>query len=58
MRDHAESAQTWTAAVQEHEAVLKALQAGDPIAAQTAMRAHLLASEERWVSGALKRGED
>lgn len=58
MRGHAESAQTWTAAVQEHEAVLKALQAGDPIAAQTAMRAHLLASEERWVSGALKRGED
>jgi len=58
MRGHAESAQTWTAAVQEHEAVLKALQAGDPIAAQTAMRAHLLASEERWLSGALKRGED
>ena len=56
MRGHAESAQTWTAAVQEHEAVLRALQAGDPIAAQTAMRAHLLASEERWVSGALKPG--
>lgn len=58
MRGHAESAQTWTAAVHEHEAVLKALQAGDPIAAQTAMRAHLLASEERWISGALKQGTD
>lgn len=56
MRGHTESAQTWTAAVQEHEDVLKALQAGDPIAAQTAMRAHLKASEERWISGALKQG--
>ena len=54
MRGHAESAQTWTAAVQEHETVLRALQAGDPIAAQTAIRAHLMASEERWMSGALK----
>jgi GntR family transcriptional repressor for pyruvate dehydrogenase complex len=54
MRGHAESAQTWTAAVQEHETVLRALQAGDPIAAQTAIRAHLMASEERWISGALK----
>lgn len=55
MRGHTESAQTWTAAVREHEAVLKALQAGDPIMAQTAMRAHLLASEERWLDGALKQ---
>ncbi|MFL9869635.1 FadR/GntR family transcriptional regulator [Paraburkholderia fungorum] len=58
MRGHTESAQTWTAAVQEHEDVLKALQAGDPIAAQTAMRAHLGASEQRWISGALKQGTD
>ncbi|TAL98289.1 MAG: FadR family transcriptional regulator [Paraburkholderia sp.] len=55
MRGHTESAHTWTAAAQEHEDVLRALQAGDPIAAQTAMRAHLRASEERWISGALKR---
>jgi GntR family transcriptional repressor for pyruvate dehydrogenase complex len=55
MRGHTESAQTWTAAVREHEDVLKALQASDPIAAQTAMRAHLRASEERWISGALKQ---
>lgn len=58
MRGHTESAQTWTAAVREHEDVLKALQAGDPIAAQTAMRAHLKASEERWISGALKQDTD
>lgn len=58
MRGHTESAQTWSAAVVEHEAVLKAMQAGDPIAAQTAMRAHLLASEERWISGALKQDSD
>ncbi len=55
MRGHAESAQTWTVALLEHEAVFKALQAGDPIAAQTAIRAHLMASEERWLNGALKQ---
>ncbi|GAB2899226.1 FadR/GntR family transcriptional regulator [Paraburkholderia jirisanensis] len=55
MRDHTESAKTWTDAVREHEDILRALQSGDPIAAQTAMRAHLRASEERWISGALKR---
>ncbi|BCF94755.1 MULTISPECIES: FadR/GntR family transcriptional regulator [Paraburkholderia] len=58
MRGHTESAQTWTAAVQEHDEILRALQAGDPIAAQTAMRAHLRASEERWISGALKQEAD
>ncbi|ACC75377.1 FadR/GntR family transcriptional regulator [Paraburkholderia phymatum] len=58
MRGHAESAQTWTSAVQEHELVLKALQSGDPIAAQAAMRSHLMASEDRWMSGALKQGAE
>ena len=58
MRGHTESAQTWTEAMREHEAVLRALQAGDPISAQTAMRAHLKASEERWISGALKQDTD
>jgi GntR family transcriptional repressor for pyruvate dehydrogenase complex len=56
MRGHAETAQTWTEAVQEHEVILRALQTGDPVAAQTAIRAHLMASEERWMSGALKQG--
>jgi GntR family transcriptional regulator, transcriptional repressor for pyruvate dehydrogenase complex len=58
MRGHAETPQTWSVAVREHEAVLKALQAGDPIAAQTAMRAHLLSSEERWINAALKQGAE
>lgn len=44
-----ESTRTWKAALAEHEAVLAALEARDPIAAQTAMRAHLRASTLRWV---------
>ena len=56
IRGHSESPETWAAAVREHEQILKALQAGDPIAAQTAMRAHLQASEERWIGGALQHG--
>jgi len=58
MRGHAENPQTWTAAVQEPENVLQALQAGDPIAAQTAIRAHLRASEARWIEGGLKAEPD
>lgn len=58
MRGHSESPQTWTAAVHEHEDILRALQAGDPIAAQTAIRAHLRASEERWINGSLKTDAD
>jgi len=44
-----ETARTWRAALLEHEAILKALDARDPIAAQAAMRAHLKASAVRWV---------
>jgi GntR family transcriptional repressor for pyruvate dehydrogenase complex len=44
-----ESTRTWKTALQEHEAILTALQARDPIAAQSAMRAHLRASAMRWV---------
>ncbi|CAH2906569.1 MAG: Predicted D-glucarate or D-galactorate regulator, GntR family [uncultured Paraburkholderia sp.] len=57
IRDHSESTETWSAAVREHEEILKALQTGDPIAAQTAMRMHLKASGERWIAGALQQGE-
>ncbi|MPW22662.1 FCD domain-containing protein [Paraburkholderia sp. CNPSo 3157] len=53
IRDHSESTETWSAAVREHEEILKALQTGDPIAAQTAMRMHLKASGERWIAGEL-----
>jgi GntR family transcriptional regulator, transcriptional repressor for pyruvate dehydrogenase complex len=44
-----ENTRTWKAALMEHEAILKAVEARDPIAAQAAMRAHLKASAVRWV---------
>jgi GntR family transcriptional regulator, transcriptional repressor for pyruvate dehydrogenase complex len=44
-----ESTHTWQAALNEHQAVLKAVEARDPIAAQAAMRAHLEASATRWI---------
>jgi GntR family transcriptional repressor for pyruvate dehydrogenase complex len=44
-----ESTRTWKVALKEHEAILKAVEARDPIAAQAAMRAHLNASALRWV---------
>jgi len=44
-----ENTRTWKLALAEHEAILKAVEARDPIAAQAAMRAHLKASAIRWV---------
>ena len=44
-----ESPRTWKAALKEHEAILRAVEARDPIAAQAAMLSHLRASELRWV---------
>lgn len=44
-----ETARTWKAALLEHEAILKGVEARDPIVAQAAMRAHLKASTLRWV---------
>jgi GntR family transcriptional regulator, transcriptional repressor for pyruvate dehydrogenase complex len=46
-----ENTRTWHSALKEHAAILRALEAGDPLAAQAAMRSHLKASEERWVGG-------
>jgi GntR family transcriptional repressor for pyruvate dehydrogenase complex len=46
---HSESGQTWATALQEHEAILRALEKCDVLAAQTAVRSHLQASEQRWV---------
>lgn len=45
----AESLRTWRAAVDEHEVVLRALEAREPQAAAAAMATHLRASEERWL---------
>jgi len=42
---------TWNAALKEHESILHALEARDPLAAEAAMRSHLKASEQRWVGG-------
>ena len=48
MSSRLESTRTWKAALGEHEAILAAIEARDPIAAQVAMRAHLKASALRW----------
>ena len=45
----AESQQTWAAALHEHEAIVAALEHQDVLLAQTAMRAHLDSSRQRWV---------
>jgi GntR family transcriptional repressor for pyruvate dehydrogenase complex len=44
-----ENARTWNLALKEHEAILRAIEARDPLAAQAAMHTHLKLSEERWV---------
>lgn len=49
IRSRFETQRTWKAALKEHEAILKAVEARDPIAAQAAMRSHLKASTQRWV---------
>ena len=48
MSSRLENTRTWKVALQEHEAILAAVEARDPIAAQAAMRAHLKASALRW----------
>jgi GntR family transcriptional regulator, transcriptional repressor for pyruvate dehydrogenase complex len=40
---------TWRAAEAEHEAILAALAAADPLRAEAAMRHHLQCSAERWL---------
>ncbi|MDO1582949.1 FadR/GntR family transcriptional regulator [Rhizobium oryzicola] len=49
MRGRFETPETWFAALQEHEAILTALDMRDPLAAQAAMHAHLTASRRRWL---------
>ncbi|WP_322028929.1 FadR/GntR family transcriptional regulator [Paraburkholderia sp. J76] len=48
---HAETRQTWVAALAEHEAIYRALEDRDPLAAQSAIRSHLKASATRWIEG-------
>lgn len=44
-----EDKDTWNFALQEHEAILAALEAKDPLLAQSAMHSHLDSSRRRWV---------
>jgi GntR family transcriptional repressor for pyruvate dehydrogenase complex len=46
---HAETRQTWLAALGEHKAIFRAFEGCDPLAAQAAMRTHLKESEARWI---------
>lgn len=48
MSGQVESTYTWQAAVGEHEAIYRALEARNPQAAAAAMCSHLLASHGRW----------
>ncbi|RQR32756.1 FadR family transcriptional regulator [Burkholderia sp. Bp9143] len=45
----AESKQTWAKAFDEHESILHALENGEVLMAQAAMRTHLYASQRRWL---------
>jgi GntR family transcriptional repressor for pyruvate dehydrogenase complex len=49
LRSRYENSRTWRAAVKEHLAVVRAIEARDPLGAQAAMLTHLKASELRWV---------
>lgn len=44
-----EDKDTWAFALQEHEAILAALEAKDPLLAQAAMHIHLESSRRRWI---------
>lgn len=44
-----ESKQTWAKAFEEHESILHALENAEVLMAQAAMRAHLYASQRRWL---------
>lgn len=49
LRTKFEDRDTWTHALEEHEAILTALEARDPLLAQAAMHRHLDSSRRRWV---------
>ena len=49
MRNRLEGRPTWDAALAEHEQILRCLSLRDPLAAESAMRAHIRAAADRWV---------
>jgi GntR family transcriptional regulator, transcriptional repressor for pyruvate dehydrogenase complex len=48
-RDRYETVAAWKLALDEHAAILAALEAGDPLLAQARMHAHLDSSKRRWL---------
>ena len=49
LRTRFETPETWHLALREHEAILTALQARDPLLVQAMMHAHLEQSKRRWM---------
>jgi DNA-binding FadR family transcriptional regulator len=47
---HFENAESWAAAIAEHERVVEAIEAGDAAAARVAMRAHMAKSHDRFTA--------
>ena len=43
-----ETRETWVVALAEHEAILAALEAAEPLRAEAAMRVHIQSSADRW----------
>ncbi|WP_159912392.1 FadR/GntR family transcriptional regulator [Pantoea sp. 18069] len=50
MRTLLEGEPVWNAALNEHEQILRCLQSRDPLAAEAAIRSHIRAAAERWVT--------
>lgn len=50
MRIRLEGQPTWNEALSEHEQIFRCLQARDPLAAEAAVRSHIRAAADRWVT--------
>ena len=50
MRIRLEDQPTWHAALAEHEQIFRCLQSRDPLASEAAMRSHIRAAADRWVT--------
>jgi GntR family transcriptional repressor for pyruvate dehydrogenase complex len=58
IRGRFETPQTWASALAEHEAIVAALEARNPQAAQAAMYLHLTSSGRRWLESQIKSQPD
>jgi GntR family transcriptional repressor for pyruvate dehydrogenase complex len=50
MRNRPEGQPIWHEAVAEHELILRCLQSRYPLLAESAMRSHIRAAADRWVT--------